>query len=129
MVSIKKIFRRCTEVTVNCVEKTQKIPFLRKTLRCVNCGVAVHEVVAATYAVIDPSKTTLQKSISEVRSSCCTGALVSAYFASKSPSPGLAASFHVCCTVCASIYVATGGEGKEMAKYISNFAAKTFGKK
>ncbi len=92
--------------------------FKKKTFTVVTVSVGVVEVKEA---FITASSLSLpMRGIAAVKGTCSTGALVTSYLATRTPSPGLAATFRVCCGFFRAGYMFVGGDPAKALSYIFN---------
>lgn len=94
--------------------------FKKKTFTVVTVSVGVVEVKEAFIIASNSSLSLPMRGIAAVKGTCSTGALVTSYLATRTPSPGLAATFRVCCGFFRAGYMFVGGDPAKALSYIFN---------
>jgi hypothetical protein len=102
------------------VEKFERIPFFRKTVRVVSVSAGAIEIKDAFLIASNSTLPVSHRAIAAVKGSCCTGALITSYFATHSPTPGLEATFKVCCGFFSAGYLVSGGDTAIALSYLYN---------
>lgn len=100
------------------------IPFFRKSAEFVTTGATAIEIRESFITATNSSLSIPHRVMGVTRGSCCTGALVTSYFATRTPNPGLAATFRICCAVFSAGYGLTGGDVKIASTFIFNSTRK-----
>lgn len=94
---------------VRWAQKIIKIPFFKRTFSVVSFSAATMDIQESFLTCMNSTLPAHHRAVAAVRGSCCSGALITSYFATKTPTPQVKLAFQVCCHTFGAVYLLSGG--------------------
>ena len=91
----------------------------QKTFNIALAGVSFVEAKDAFVTASNPNLPPLERGVAAVKGTCCTGAVLTSFIATKTPPP-ISDACRYCCVICSYGYVLTGGNAAKGISYIYN---------
>lgn len=105
---------------ISTITKIERIPFFRGAIKIISGSAMVIDITESFAAAANSSLPITHRTVSTVRGTCCSGAIVTSYFSSISPSPQIKAAFTLCCYGFNRLYLISDGDIKVAALAIYN---------
>ncbi len=92
------------------IQRITKSPFIKKTFWAVSISGATMDIQECFFTFMNSTLPARSRTVAAVRGSSCFGALITSYFAAKTPNSQVKAAFQVWCHILGGIFILSGGD-------------------